>query len=652
MPDNTIDWGQGSANNDIGWGKGPINNDLSWGMIGEDSYGHDETNLMGGGASFIDTFGQPALGLSLRDLLGTDPNVVRVRRDNDDAELDFKSSEVSDGTLASWVGLGNNGFVKRIYDQSGNDNDATSFDPVKQPKIYDSVTGIILENGKPAIAFAGEENLMEIGSGTLDFATSFHIFYTINMSATGLILQKNGGLDYLFLAGAYTRTQIDGVNSNSDTTEDRLGTQIIYESARDASNNMHPFVNQNELAPTPSSLTGTFTVEWIKTNQPANFQELIVYPEYKEGTRALIANNINNYYEIFPSTSASISGLPTVDGAGAVGSTLTANEATTTGLPVPTTTWQWQISSNGIDGWSDILGETSATYSVADGDTNKYLRVTQTSTNIIGSDSATSEVIKVSTSSSFVGVFGVMTMGLSLDDLLGNNPNVLRVRRSNDDSEADFKASEILDGTLTSWVGAGNDGAVRTWYNQGSGSDANQTTATLQPLIVDTGVLYTENGLPALKFNATTQKLDLASTITLTDEFYLLSIFNIAGTNAYGLLGGSNANDDAILIFNGLTRFKIDGSNNQTFGTNPSGVQYLFDWQRDGSDNLNVTNNNSAYGSTVSGASGVFSLNTIGTNIGVNSIDGALQSIIAFDSDKSAEAADIRANRNEYYSIY
>ena len=105
MPDNTIDWGQGSANNDIGWGKGPINNDLSWGMIGEDSYGHDETNLMGGSGapSFIKTFGQPALGLSLRDLLGTDPNVVRVRRDSDDAELDFKASEVSDGTLLNWV---------------------------------------------------------------------------------------------------------------------------------------------------------------------------------------------------------------------------------------------------------------------------------------------------------------------------------------------------------------------------------------------------------------------------------------------------------------------------------------------------------------------------------------------------------------------
>ena len=126
----------------------------------------------------------------------------------------------------------------------------------------------------------------------------------------------------------------------------------------------------------------------------------------------------------------------------------------------------------------------------------------------------------------------------------------------------------------------------------------------------------------------------------------------MCSSDLYGLLGGSTANDDSILIFNGLTRFKIDSNNNQTFGTNPFGAQYLFDWQRDGSNNLNVTSNNVTYGSTVAGASGVFSLNTIGTNIGINSIDGALQSIIAFDSDKSAEASDIRANRNEYYSIY
>ena len=62
-----------------------------------------ETNLMGGGASFIDTFGQPAIGLSLRDLIGTNPTVLRVRRDSDNAEADFKASEVSNGTLENWV---------------------------------------------------------------------------------------------------------------------------------------------------------------------------------------------------------------------------------------------------------------------------------------------------------------------------------------------------------------------------------------------------------------------------------------------------------------------------------------------------------------------------------------------------------------------
>lgn len=369
----------------------------------------------------------------------------------------------------------------------------------------------------------------------------------------------------------------------------------------------------------------------------------------------------------------------------------------------------------------------------------------------------------------FLNTFGIPKAAFDLSDL-GGNPNVLKVRRSSDDAEADFKPSDILSGALINWVnglnnevmvnpditsatgwtigsgttynaateafdlsaasgltvrqdvseegvtyevtftissytsgsvrvyaggtqsitysaagtytvsivgGSSNaifglnptdpttlsisefsaiqktaDGAVRIYYNQGSGADANQTSASLQPLIVDKGTLYTENGLPALKFNATTQKLDLASTITLTDEFYFLSIFNRGSTNSYSLICGSTANDDSILIFNGQNRFKINSNNNATFGTNPPNNQYLLDWQRDGSNNLNVTQNNTAYGSTVAGASGVFSIDTIGTNIGINSIDGALQSIIAFDSDKSAEAADIRANRNDYYSIY
>ena len=46
------------------------------------------------------------------------------------------------------------------------------------------------------------------------------------------------------------------------------------------------------------------------------------------------------------------------------------------------------------------------------------------------------------------------------------DPNVVNIRRSSDNATSDFTASEVSDGTLTSWVGAGNDGYVTTWYDQ------------------------------------------------------------------------------------------------------------------------------------------------------------------------------------------
>jgi hypothetical protein len=79
---------------------------------------------------------------------------------------------------------------------------------------------------------------------------------------------------------------------------------------------------------------------------------------------------------------------------------------------------------------------------------------------------------------------------------------VVRVRRSSDNTEQDFTAKQIDSGALETWVGAGNDGFVTTWYDQsGNGNDATQATASSQPKIVDTGALVTENGKAALDFD-------------------------------------------------------------------------------------------------------------------------------------------------------
>jgi hypothetical protein len=87
---------------------------------------------------------------------------------------------------------------------------------------------------------------------------------------------------------------------------------------------------------------------------------------------------------------------------------------------------------------------------------------------------------------------------------------VVTVRRSSDDAEEDFKASEIDDGTLTAFCGAG-DGLVKTWHDQsGNNLDASQATSANQPKIVDSGSLVTEGGKAALRFDGTNDVLTVA----------------------------------------------------------------------------------------------------------------------------------------------
>ena len=69
----------------------------------------------------LDSYSGAAAAYSLRQLSWAYGGaVVRVRRSSDNTESDFTATEVSDGTLAAWVGAGNDGFVRTWYDQSGN----------------------------------------------------------------------------------------------------------------------------------------------------------------------------------------------------------------------------------------------------------------------------------------------------------------------------------------------------------------------------------------------------------------------------------------------------------------------------------------------------------------------------------------------------
>jgi hypothetical protein len=106
---------------------------------------------------------------------------------------------------------------------------------------------------------------------------------------------------------------------------------------------------------------------------------------------------------------------------------------------------------------------------------------------------------------------------------------VVTVRRSSDNAEADFKASEIDDGTLAAFCGAG-DGLVKTWHDQsGNGRDASQGTAANQPKIVSSGSLVTEGGKAALEFDGANDHLRTAN----VQSTGVLSAFLAVKSNAW-----------------------------------------------------------------------------------------------------------------------
>lgn len=85
-------------------------------------------------------------------------SVVRVIRSSDSAQSNFTATDVNDGTLESWVGVGNTGRVVTLYDQSGNARhlSATGDDPYL---VYNGVllSGITFGNTYGTGAAAGDQ---------------------------------------------------------------------------------------------------------------------------------------------------------------------------------------------------------------------------------------------------------------------------------------------------------------------------------------------------------------------------------------------------------------------------------------------------------------------------------------------------------------
>ena len=244
----------------------------------------------------------------------------------------------------------------------------------------------------------------------------------------------------------------------------------------------------------------------------------------------------------------------------------------------------------------------------------------------------------------------------SLRNLIDTTTSVVRVRRSSDNTEQDFTSTEITDGTLITFTGA-NDGFVTIWYDQsGNSNNAVNSTATTQYKIVDSGVVYINNGKPAIyNPNTSSAKRFLEWTeftaVTIIAVNKLLVPMRLA--NLFSRNYGSSSSQDRTIRRStanppdGVWRLAtvnfgdwFDLANGDWYSNN---ILKTADYTEANTELLFITNTGSQ----------TYSLNRIGDGSSTNRAEAsAINEIIIYPSDQSANRTGIETNINDEYTIY
>ena len=238
------------------------------------------------------------------------------------------------------------------------------------------------------------------------------------------------------------------------------------------------------------------------------------------------------------------------------------------------------------------------------------------------------------------------SVAYSLRNLSNITRNVVRVRRSSDNTEQDFLSAEITDGTLTTFTGA-NDGFVTVWYDQsGHGNDATQLTASEQPKLVTNGVVELDNGKPCLRydttgndsFNLTTRLTDARSTFSVVNFVYNsgdLTQYLFGDNSSYDYTSGNDT-----LLSSEFARSVILGGDNKI---NNISSDFTTTARPLAQSLVSMIHTNST---------GKISRISKDRSINSRSLQGKLQEIIIYDTDQSANRIGIETNINNEYTIY
>jgi hypothetical protein len=253
---------------------------------------------------------------------------------------------------------------------------------------------------------------------------------------------------------------------------------------------------------------------------------------------------------------------------------------------------------------------------------------------------------KQSVAPGLLDAYGGAAAAYSLRNLSGayGGP-VVRVRRSSDNTEQDFTATQVTDGTLVAFYGAGS-GFVRTWYDQsGNGYNVTQSTQAAQPLFV----ALAANNKPTIRFDGSNDVLTGTAGI-----YNNLSTFAVRRSSSVAL--------DAIEF--GYGDYRADLQKNQYQISVPTNLVGSFTFTTNYSLRtlVRLSTTSKAYANgTQSGSTNVSSL-TVSSNGGLafgNRVDLTVYTSVDFSemiiypsAFGDTTRAAIESNINAHYAIY
>ena len=245
----------------------------------------------------LDTYSGAAAAYSLRKLRTAYTGAaIEVYNGTSYQDIGFNVfGELDTVSLAAFCG-GNNGFVSKWYDQSGNTNDATQTTTASQPKIYDSVTGVVTENGKPAVEFIRASATKLAFTTGLSSQTNIIAIAKNTDTSWGTLVGESfaGGLRCLSSALWDSSTNNDDFYHNGSLFLD--GVQL---STGTAASNVQRLIFANAASGGYTDTLVNIGEGYSGRQWSGPVQEVILYASDQSSNRTGIEDNINTFYSIY-----------------------------------------------------------------------------------------------------------------------------------------------------------------------------------------------------------------------------------------------------------------------------------------------------------------------------------------------------------------